>query len=39
MSELPEVTTEFCEALWQRVCNWGRWGENDQAGALNLITA
>jgi kynurenine formamidase len=38
MSELPEVTTEYCEALWARVCNWGRWGDDDQAGALNLIT-
>lgn len=38
MSALPEVTPEYCEKLWRRVCNWGRWGENDQAGTLNLIT-
>ena len=37
-STLPEVSTEYCEALWRRVCNWGRWGAEDQAGALNLIT-
>lgn len=35
---LADVTPEFCEALWQQVNNWGRWGENDQRGALNYIT-
>ncbi|MEZ5559024.1 MAG: cyclase family protein [Pseudomonadales bacterium] len=39
MSRLPDVTPEYCEALWQKVCNWGRWGADDQAGALNLIDA
>ena len=34
----PQVTPDYCEALWQQVCNWGRWGDDDQAGALNLIT-
>lgn len=35
----PFVTqTEFSQ--WQReLSNWGRWGKEDQAGALNLITA
>jgi len=35
----PFVTqAEF--STWQReLSNWGRWGKDDQAGALNLITA
>lgn len=37
MSSPPEVTAEYCEGLWERVCNWGRWGPDDQAGTLNLI--
>ncbi len=36
--QLAEVTTEYCESLWRHVCNWGRWGPDDQAGALNFIT-
>lgn len=27
------------EALHRRLSNWGRWGERDQLGTLNLITA
>jgi len=38
MANLPEVTEAYCESLWSRVCNWGRWGADDQLGALNLIT-
>lgn len=30
---------EEFEATAERVRNWGRWGESDQIGALNLITA
>ena len=37
MSKLPEVTDAYCQSLWSQVCNWGRWGDDDQAGALNLI--
>ena len=37
MSALPEVTPEYCEALWQQVCNWQRWGADDQLGAVNHI--
>lgn len=37
MSPLPAVTPELCEALWRTTCNWGRWGEADQAGTLNHI--
>lgn len=35
---LPEVTPDYCESLWNQVCNWGRWGDNDEFGALNHIT-
>lgn len=38
MKTLPEVTDDYCARLWVEVCNWGRWGEADQAGTLNLIT-
>lgn len=34
---VSEVTPQYCESLWSRVCNWKRWGEDDQAGALNLV--
>jgi kynurenine formamidase len=32
------VTLEECERWKQDLSNWGRWGKNDQIGALNLIT-
>ena len=25
------------DALFKRVCNWGRWGDDDEIGTLNLI--
>ena len=31
----PEATTE--QRNWQAT-NWGRWGEDDERGALNLLT-
>ena len=33
----PPTTEEF-RAYRERFSNWGRWGEDDQFGALNLIT-
>ncbi len=39
MDTLPQVTQAYCDQLWSEVCNWGRWGDEDQAGALNLIDA
>jgi kynurenine formamidase len=30
--------TDF-DALFKRVCNWGRWGDDDEIGTLNLIDA
>jgi kynurenine formamidase len=32
------MTREEFERLFAEVSNWGRWGEDDQRGALNLIT-
>lgn len=33
----PEVTAAEFAALFQSVSSWGRWGEGDQRGALNLV--
>lgn len=38
MTELEAVTPAYCESLWKRVCNWQRWGKDDQLGALNNIS-
>ena len=32
------VTKEWLEQTWEQVKNWGRWGDDDERGALNLIT-
>jgi len=34
----PSIPTSFA-SLVDRVSNWGRWGEDDQIGTLNLIDA
>lgn len=34
----PRNAAEF-DALFKQVSNWGRWGKEDQLGAVNLITA
>ncbi len=34
----PTVTTEQFEQWKKELSNWGRWGKDDQIGALNLIT-
>ena len=34
----PPLSTAEVMALHERLSNWGRWGERDQLGALNLIT-
>ena len=34
-----QVTTEQFEAWMAEISNWGRWGEEDELGTLNLITA
>ncbi len=33
-----EVTRAQFEAWMTDLSNWGRWGDDDQLGALNLIT-
>ena len=32
------MTKQDVETLLKQVSNWGRWGEDDQLGAINLIT-
>jgi kynurenine formamidase len=32
-----ELTTKTLEQMFESVKNWGRWGDDDQRGALNLI--
>ena len=34
----PFVTTARMREIFESVKNWGRWGPEDEAGALNLIT-
>ena len=34
-----EMTAADVESWIEDLSNWGRWGEDDQFGALNLITA
>jgi hypothetical protein len=33
----PTMSDAELEALLERVSNWGRWGKEDQRGALNYI--
>jgi kynurenine formamidase len=35
----PFVSAQQFEALFDALCNWGRWGEEDERGALHLITS
>lgn len=37
LGEQPLPTAEEVDAIYDEVCNWGRWGDGDQ-GALALIT-
>lgn len=36
--DTPWVSSERMREIFDAVCNWGRWGPDDEAGALNLIT-
>ena len=38
MSDRSPLTREQMLELAKRLSNWGRWGKEDQLGALNLIT-
>jgi kynurenine formamidase len=33
------LTVEEVQALYEKINNWGRWGKDDERGALNFITA
>ena len=33
-----KLTREDVDRIAEQVSNWGRWGADDQRGALNLIT-
>ena len=32
------LTSEDIDAMMKSLSNWGRWGKEDQLGAINLIT-
>lgn len=36
--DTPKVTADDIQEWMTSLSNWGRWGESDQLGALNLIT-
>ena len=36
--ELPEVSRADVEKMIGQLSNWGRWGDADELGTLNLIT-
>lgn len=38
VSAPPAITHQDVEAMLTRLSNWGRWGKEDERGALNLIT-
>ena len=31
------LTRADIEAMGKRICNWGRWGKDDEIGTLNFI--
>lgn len=39
MPEHPRPSKEELETLMRERSNWGRWGDDDERGAINLITA
>ena len=36
--EMPRTNQDDVLKMMQTLSNWGRWGKDDQLGALNLIT-
>ncbi len=38
MASQAQLTQSDLKAMAQQVSNWGRWGDDDELGALNLIT-
>lgn len=39
MSDSTKLTRQDFQALFDECSNWGRWGDDDERGTLNLITA
>jgi kynurenine formamidase len=37
-ADIPRMTAEEFEKMFEANRNWGRWGKDDRLGALNLIT-
>ena len=37
-SDRPVLTKKDVDAMMTSLSNWGRWGKEDELGALNLIT-
>ena len=37
-SEYPVPTTDEMDALFDRLSNWGRWGDDDEQGTLHFLT-
>lgn len=35
----PRLTAQEVKGLYEKISNWGRWGAEDERGALNFITA
>ena len=35
----PAVSSEMFDQWFKELSNWGRWGKDDELGAVNLITA
>ena len=38
MTDQPQLTSSDLATMFEELSNWGRWGDDDQRGALNLIT-
>src|SRR5262249_8294019 len=38
MSAAKGLTQQEIKGLFERISNWGRWGKDDERGALNYIT-
>lgn len=34
----PKMSQKEFDVLFKKVCNWGKWGPNDELGTLNYIT-
>ena len=37
-STTPRLSAAEVKGLFEKLSNWGRWGKDDQRGALNFIT-